>query len=80
MFLKLDRGKKKMKVLTTNNKKVLVTASLVIVAWYALIMNGNPLSLPSQPAFITNPLLAGFSLLHLSVVGVIMALVMLWEY
>jgi len=69
-----------MKFLTTQNKKIIATIGLVLTAWYVLLSGGSPLGLPAIPAVLTGPVIVGLSVLHLSVIGIIIALVMLWEY
>lgn len=69
------------KFLTTQNKKIIATISLLIVGWHALIMNNNPFNIPMQPGWVSSPLIAGVSLLFLAGVVAILTIIMIWtEY
>ena len=69
------------KFLTTQKKKLITTAGLIISGWHVLTMSTNPLNLPMLPEVISNPLIGGFSLLTVAGVVTLLAVLMLWtEY
>ena len=66
------------KFLTTERKKLIAAAGLTITGWHALTMGVNPLNIPVLPAFISNPLIGGVSLL--TVAGFITAIAIVMIY
>lgn len=69
------------KFFTTQNKKIGATIALAITGWHVLLMGANPLNIPAQPAWISNPLIGGFSLLTVAGIITIITILMIWtEY
>lgn len=69
------------KFLTTQNKKIITTVALAIAGWHVILMGGNPLNLPTQPAIISTPILAGISILTVAGAVAILSIFMIWtEY
>lgn len=70
-----------MKFWTTKNKKIIASVGLAVSGWHVLTMGANPLSIPAQPAWVSNPLFAGISLLTVAGVVTVAAAIMVWtEY
>jgi hypothetical protein len=65
---------------TTNNKRWIATAGLVVAGWH-IIGSSGVLKIPAMLAIISNPLLFGFSLLTLAGFIAWFAIFLIWtEY
>ena len=69
------------KFFTTGRKKLIAAIGLGITGWHALTMGANLLNIPVLPAFISNPLIGGISLLNIAGAVSIFAIIMIYtEY
>lgn len=66
------------KFLTTKNKKIITTVALAITGWYVMLIGGNPLNLPAQPAIINTPIIMGISLLTVAGAITLISIFMIW--
>ena len=66
---------------TTGRKKLTAAAGLGVTGWHALTMGVNPLNIPALPAFVSNPIIAGVSLLTVAGALTLFTIIMLYtEY
>ena len=66
------------KFLTTQNKKIITSIALALTGWHILTMGTNKFNIPAQPAFITNPILFGLSLLNIAGIVTLLTILMIW--
>lgn len=63
---------------TTGRKKLAAAAGLGISGWHTLTMGVNPFNIPELPAFISNPIIAGASLLTVAGAVTLFTIIMLY--
>lgn len=60
----------------TKNQKYLVTAGMIITAWY--VIQGSFANMPQIPEFITDPLLGGIGILTVAAFLTLWGVKVLW--